>query len=222
MNKYFLAATAALLVSGAASAATQFSDRAAFNAAGSGSGFYTDLNNLGSTRPLPFNFGPIGFSGTFGTAMYWGSEWAQNIAGVNGNVDGTAWIQLRLNTFNGPVTWTGDTAFQLLGFDVRAYFDNVGVSDGGESVNYVANTGESGIFALPATNTAAFVGIAFDAPVTSVTFSIGADHVNGFTWFGVDNLQLWATAAPVPEPETWGLMMGGIGLLAAMMRRRPV
>lgn len=220
MRKYILATTAALLLSGAASATTLFTDRVAFDAAGSGTGFYTDLNDLGSTRPLPFAFGPVGFSGTFGTAMYWGSEWSQNIAGVNGNVDGTAWIQMRLNTFNGPVTLTGATEFQLLGFDVRAYFDNVGVSDGGESISYVANTGESGTFVLPSTNTAAFVGIAFDAPVTSVSFGIGADHVNGFTWFGADNLQLWATAAPVPEPGSWGLMMGGMGLLAAAMRRR--
>ncbi|WNO06242.1 PEP-CTERM sorting domain-containing protein [Rhodoferax mekongensis] len=50
----------------------------------------------------------------------------------------------------------------------------------------------------------------------SVTFSgIGTDAAR---YVGVDNIAL--TISPVPEPETYALLLAGLGLLAAASRRR--
>ncbi|MBI5790619.1 MAG: PEP-CTERM sorting domain-containing protein [Rhodocyclales bacterium] len=41
----------------------------------------------------------------------------------------------------------------------------------------------------------------------------------GFSPYGVDNLQ-FNSAAPVPEPETYAMMLAGLGLLGVVARRR--
>lgn len=220
MNKFLAAAAAALLAAAQASATTVLNSRDTFDALGRGSAFFTDLDNQGSTAPLPFGFGPLTFSGSFGTAFYWASDWHENAPGVNGNVDGTAWVQMRLNTFNGAVTISSSAGFQALGFDLRPYFDASGNADGGETVLFSTDTGESGSFRLPTTNAVAFLGLVFDAPVQSVSFGIGNDHVNGFTWFGVDNLQTYASVSAVPEPASVALLLAGLGSVGMAARRR--
>ncbi len=42
---------------------------------------------------------------------------------------------------------------------------------------------------------------------------------SGFSPYGVDNLQ-FNSAAPVPEPETYAMMLAGLGLLGIVARRR--
>jgi len=61
------------------------------------------------------------------------------------------------------------------------------------------------------------IGVAFDGIAMSVDFGGSANYV------AFDNITLGA-ATPgnpgVPEPATWGMMMAGLGLTGALMRRR--
>ncbi|TXI16232.1 MAG: PEP-CTERM sorting domain-containing protein [Roseateles sp.] len=220
MIKHLAAAAAACLACGQVAATTFYGDRASFDARGAGSAYFNNLDEQGDTAPLPFGFGPLSFSGSFGNAFYWASDWHENAPGVNGNVDGTAWVQVRLNTFTGALTLASDEPLRMLGLDLRPYFDASGNSDGGETVRFSTDTGESGSFQLPATNSPAFLGLVFDAPVTAISFSIGADHGNGFTWFGIDNLQTYSAVSAVPEPASVALLLAGLGGVGLAARRR--
>jgi hypothetical protein len=180
------------------------------------------ISTTWTSRATPhpcFGFGPLSFSGSFGNAFYWASDWHENAPGVNGNVDGTAWVQVRLNTFTGALTLASDEPLRMLGLDLRLYFDASGNSDGGETVLFSTDTGESGSLP-PATNSPAFPGLVFDAPVTAISFSIGADHGNGFTWFGIDNLQTYSAVSAVPEPASVALLLAGLGSVGVAARWR--
>ncbi|PZP33490.1 MAG: hypothetical protein DI603_07890 [Roseateles depolymerans] len=107
----------------------------------------------------------------------------------------------------------------MIGFDLRSYFDRWGSNNAGETVLYWTDTGESGSFTLPTTNTIGFLGLAFDAPVTSLSFRIPAMR-NGHTWFGIDNLQTYASVTAVPEPTTLAMLLGGLGAVGVAARRR--
>jgi len=54
--------------------------------------------------------------------------------------------------------------------------------------------------------------------LTSLKFS--GTGTNNARYVGVDNLSL--TIAPVPEPETYALLLAGLGLVASMARKRKV
>jgi len=62
-------------------------------------------------------------------------------------------------------------------------------------------------------------GTGFFAGITGATFdrAIVSDWVDSLAF--IDNVHMGA-AAPVPEPETYALMLGGLGLLGWMARRR--
>jgi PEP-CTERM motif len=56
-----------------------------------------------------------------------------------------------------------------------------------------------------------------------VTLAFGVvdtDDVDGVSSLSISNLQLGTVAAPVPEPQTYALMLAGLGLLAGVARRR--
>lgn len=56
--------------------------------------------------------------------------------------------------------------------------------------------------------------IKFAGPITSLTFTDGGDEFwHGFT-IGI------GSAAAVPEPATWAMMIGGFGVIGAALRRR--
>ena len=228
MTKLLAVAAATLLLCGQALAGTTYTDRASFNAAGAGTGFFSDLEGGGDTFSLPFYVGPLNFEGLQGGAAHYVPGGNPDLpAGEVGNVNGSSFIQVRLsnytdgfiNIISGPLTINNDAGFQMIGFDLRSYFDSWGSNNAGETVLYWTNTGESGSFKLPTTNDVAFLGLAFDAPVTSLNFRIPATR-NGHTWFGIDNLQTYASVSAVPEPASVALLLAGLGTVGVAARRR--
>lgn len=207
-------AIASTFLAGAAHGATVYSDRASFNAAGAGPGVYTDLNYGGIDAPAPFTRGPLTVDGS---ATYW----TYGTAGLYGAVNGTAWVQARLDTWGSEMTVSSTGGFRAIGFDLRSYFDGFG-GDLGETVSFVANTGESGVFVTPPTADIGFVGLLFSSAVTSVVFAATDGGGNDFTWFGIDDVQFWQNAAPpgVPEPASWAMLIAGFGLVGAAIRSR--
>jgi hypothetical protein len=106
------------------------------------------------------------------------------------------WIEYIFST---PVTLAANTQYSLVGGAQTQ-------TDGG-TVNF-AGTGNDG-----------YAGGAVFDPAGSV-----AAGGNGVTGLGVADLVfdigLTATTAPVPEPSTWALMIGGLGMLVIYQRRR--
>jgi hypothetical protein len=65
--------------------------------------------------------------------------------------------------------------------------------------------------------TSSFVGfVSSTGTLVSATLA-SVEPTTGFLWPTVDNLTL---AAPIPEPETYALMLAGLGLMGFMARRR--
>jgi len=64
------------------------------------------------------------------------------------------------------------------------------------------------------------VGISFGAGSGFGTFTGYVDNVAVATSLGADRINFEATAAAVPEPATWALMLGGFGLVGGSLRRR--
>lgn len=52
--------------------------------------------------------------------------------------------------------------------------------------------------------------------LTGIKISFGPDGYNG----GINNIQYTLQGAPVPEPETWAMLAGGLGLMGWRLARR--
>ena len=82
--------------------------------------------------------------------------------------------------------------------------------------------GTSATFTSPLTGTNndwQRVSMAFTA--TSATTSVQLLGSAAFNYIGLDNVSLdLGAAAPIPEPETWALMLGGVAAVGAWVRRR--
>lgn len=216
MNRIILAATvAAAFIGSAAQAATTYPSRTTFDAVGGGTAYSTAIDGTYAlTMAGPFTVGPLQFSSN---ALYVPAS--ATTAGANGAPNSSDWIQFQLDTGGSAATISNSAGFRLIGFDIRPY-----QTDLGETIRFTANTGETGIFVLPTTNVAGFLGIAFATSVTSVTFAATTGGLDGFySWFGTDNYQTYsALASAVREPSTWLTMIVGFGIAGAAMRRRPV
>lgn len=230
MNKLLAVAAATLVLSAPALALTTYSDRTAFNAVGAGTAFSTDFENLGDSSRVPFSVGPIDFSGNpySSPGIYYSTAEAATLTpNMAGSVDGSAFIQVRLSNYHdgpvsfvtGPLTLSSTAGFQMIGFDMRPLFDEWGSGNPGEKVLYWTDTGESGTFALPSTNTVSFLGLSFDTTVHSISFRLPATRM-GHTWFGIDNLQTFGAVSAVPEPSGLALLLGGLGAVGFAARRR--
>lgn len=116
---------------------------------------------------------------------------------------------------------TDGGVFALLGLDVFAADGNglgvpltfVGTLAGGGTTLFTANLPEFGPGApIPSTRVALDFGDRF-AAVTAVSWSNGAE------FHQVDNL-LVSSAAAVPEPAAWALMIAGFGVVGVGLRLR--
>ncbi|MDO6416354.1 PEPxxWA-CTERM sorting domain-containing protein [Sphingomonas sp. BIUV-7] len=115
---------------------------------------------------------------------------------------------------------TGDLTISFTGGVYAFGFYATDVSDFGSALSVTFNDGTAGSYQV--TTTAAkpdgnllFFGLTSDTAITSVSLK-GAKASDGF---GYDDLTIGAPAA-VPEPATWGMFIGGFGLVGGSLRRR--
>ncbi len=146
--------------------------------------------------------------------------------GVTANVVGNGRISTGLTgTF--PTSGTKDL-LSYGGFSVTfsAPVDGFGfyvsdVADLGKGLKVRYNTGVTTEYVISDANTRPdgslfFFGVIADAPISSVTFSgsAGSDGV------GYDDFIVGSLAGAVPEPATWAMMIGGVGMIGGALRRR--
>ncbi len=78
------------------------------------------------------------------------------------------------------------------------------------------STGATITYTLPTPELDSFVGFVSDANLVSLTMA--AEDQPG-VWATVNDLHL-STVSAVPEPSTYGMMLGGLGLLGYLARRK--
>ena len=132
--------------------------------------------------------------------------------------DADIWLtggnRLDLVTFapSTPVAGVGGFFFgsDLFGFSTPADYLTLSATDStGATVTYTLNTPDFNSF------------VGFVSTGSLVSFSVTAGNQPG-VWATVNDLHLSGAAAvtPVPEPETYGMMLAGLGLLGFIARRK--
>lgn len=206
--------TALLTAQGAAQAAlTVYTSEASFLAALSAAGVdsFDDLDPTAAlAQPLNRTAGAYGYSASVGAG---GSFWPA------GTLGGDAWLgvdqpldTVTFNAFSGGVNAVGGFFF---GSDVYGSFTtaqqiSVSASDTGGSLSQ----------ALLAPGTGSFLGFISTGAISSLQVWVGAQGSGeAGVWPTINNLTL-GHALAVPEPQTYALLLSGLGLVGWMARRR--
>ncbi len=172
------------------------------------------------------------FSDDSGSTSYWEGAWlsqgygvtismAQNNQNIHYTNAGQGWtvsnrgIEEHDLTTREPGLWTIEADF-VFGVPIDLYL-NAGVSVYSTTGSFCGGECGEGVLSNASVSATADFGhtIAWGgfASVTS-----GGNPVTGYT---VSSLSGFNYAAPVPEPETWAMMLAGLGLLGGLTRRRP-
>jgi hypothetical protein len=204
-------AVAALLVASGASQAviTVYTSAAAFAAATSAPGVdtFTGLSITGATpSPITRNAGAYTYTGAVSTTSFFG-------AGTTANPwlsTNTATDTMTFNTFLGGVQAVGGNFF---GSDIAGAFLAGNIT--------ITATDASGTVTqtIVGATTTSFLGFVSTGAMTSLTVASVQPAV-GFLWPTVDNLTLAKATVPIPEPETYAMMLAGLGLVGFLARRR--
>ena len=117
------------------------------------------------------------------------------------------------NNFSAGVRGVGGFFFgsDAFGFSTAATSLTITATDAsGTTTNFLLNP-----------STTSFLGFVSTGALTSLTVAVGTAGVGeAGVWPTINNLTLGTAVAAVPEPETYALMLGGLGLLGWMSRRR--
>jgi hypothetical protein len=196
-------ALAALLLGAASAQAdiTVYTSQAAFNAAVSAPGVdtYDDLSVQLYAPSLLRNAGAYQYTVASTNGLY----------GAGGPSD----FWLSNNTRSDPMTFSGFSsgvnAFggNFFGSDVSGLFSP------GSTMILTASDGTTATYTLENATVGSFVGFVSTVALTSVSLTSAGEY-----WPTANNVTL-AMAAPIPEPETYAMLLVGMGLLGAARRR---
>lgn len=115
-------------------------------------------------------------------------------------------------TFRGPGALP--TAFGLVWTDGAGTVTFSATDADGRSLGSISSGGfPDGSFAA-STSEDRFFGVQFAGGIRSITIKNSGGGIE------VDHIQYGQMAAPVPEPETYALLLAGLGLVGATVRRR--
>jgi hypothetical protein len=203
-----------------------YSDKASFlsgSGATAASGAYLDVgrvpNDTLSMGSLTITLGAGAtqlFSGTGGSSGTVNEDWTTLLPGADLAISGPENLDIALAA---PVFSFGyDIVEPELGPNINAPF----VDSSFTVTLSLAGTTVASFSFNPANDTAAFIGIWSDSPfdrvsiVETTPLSGGENEFYGRFFTGTIALP----PPPIPEPGTWAMLAGGLGLLALLRRRR--
>ena len=201
-------ALASLLAATTASQAaiTVVTSLAAFNAATAAQGtdtFAGFSTIIPTVSPVVRTAGPYGYTAAAPGNFFGG--------GTNGNPflsTTDAEVTITFSAFSAGVRGIGGNFFDSnISGQFAAGDITVSTTDGSGTVSQT----------IIGATASSFLGFVSDGPITRMTVVAVQPAGGGFLWPSVDNLTL---AAAVPEPGTSALMLGGLGVLCALARRR--
>jgi hypothetical protein len=170
-----------------------------------------------SANVASFEAGLDGFRFLNGTRYTYAQEATKNALGGNFFVASTLG--------NGVGIYRTDGAlFTLEGIDVHSRagirenasfhfvidgkYNEFGTTAKNDFVKHVANAGE-----------VSFVQIAYNKPISYL--AIAFETKNDWKYFGMDNIRYSvASPSPIPEPQTWAMMLAGILAVTFLNKRR--
>ncbi|APA70525.1 FxDxF family PEP-CTERM protein [Janthinobacterium sp. 1_2014MBL_MicDiv] len=156
---------------------------------------------------------------TIGSA--YAASYTVNLTNTTGNLwtGGFNATPSPLGVFTDTFTFTPDATF---GSTAQAFLANLSVTGSDASsinftsanLNGIALTGFGGptVFGYAQGQVLAPTSLLFNGPMTLTVMG----STNGGSYGGTFNLNL----APVPEPETYGMLLAGLGILGFLARRR--
>ena len=216
MTSLFKPLAAAALLAGSAAphaALVVFNTQASFLAAVMSPAVdsFTGLSITDATpSPLLRSAGAYSYTATSTTSFYGGGSVANPWLSTNSATD-----TITFSGFSPGVNAIGGLFF---GSDVNGAF-----ASGNVVLTARDSLGASSTQTITGATLSSFLGFQSTGTITSLVVSSVSPNLT--VWPTVDNLTLAVGAvAAVPEPETWALMLGGLGALAgglAERRRRP-
>jgi hypothetical protein len=204
-----VALAAMLAATGAANAAiTVFTSSASFLAAVGATGTDTfagfSITDI-TASPINRSAGAFGYTGSATNGFFGGGTTANPF--------------LSTNTYSDPMVITPTSVIAGIGGDF--FGSNISGLYAAGPVTVTATDSLGATIAQtisPSSATAgSFLGFVSDANIASLTIASATGQVAPFVWPSVDNLTL---AAAIPEPGTYALMLGGLGLVGFLARRR--
>lgn len=211
LNALALAALSALTLSPALAATISFPDTVCANTA-SGVGALVGCSNGGYVNQAhgdvagQLDVGYLDVDSTTGESLrWWGTGYNDLPSALWGNgTDENSFARITLTPAAGQ-------SITLDGFDLGAYNASTRGTNlrifalGGASYSYSGNVGS-------------VAGATHFSPALSSSTGIVIEWENSAYNVGINNISY--TLAPVPEPETYGLLLAGLGVVAAVARRR--
>ncbi|MCL1860362.1 MAG: PEPxxWA-CTERM sorting domain-containing protein [Proteobacteria bacterium] len=152
--------------------------------------------------------GSFGVLGDFRDVYVNGNKIDQSLLNLTENVYGTTIIR---GNSNGDGVGKGIVGQYTMSLDLSDIDPSFWNADGYNNISFLVGTVTPWMLGLGANDAPALGG--------SNPYAYPYAIVAGFNYFSAD-IQYYSGPSPVPEPETWAMLLAGLGMIGATVKRR--